>query len=400
MRTSDWRSGITVRPVAAALCLAAGPVIALAFTRFAYTLLLPPMRADLGWSFTVAGGVTTSNAAGYLLGAATTGLVARKLGEVRSFAAGMALGAVTLLLTGLTANYVVLTVIRAVGGYSTAVVFVVGATLAARIRVSSPKEGSRMVSIYMSGVGAGIVLCGIVIPLLLARLGDAGWRVGWLILGAVGMVLVPLAVYGTRQCELVAAQPARVGPVAFGLGRLFLWYALFGAGYVTYMTFVVALLKEAGLTGRAIAVFFVLLGVASIVGSLFVWGRVIHRLSTHAAPAVVSGVVAAGILPVLFTESIAGAFVSAAVFGMAFMAGPAAVTVVVKRTLPASVWTAAIAALTVAFSLGQAVGPVVSGMVADSRWGIEGGLWSSFALLILASAGMLTRRRARANGVR
>ena len=46
-----------------------GPAVALGFGRFAYALLLPPMRADLGWSFAQAGALNTANAAGYLIGA-------------------------------------------------------------------------------------------------------------------------------------------------------------------------------------------------------------------------------------------------------------------------------------------------------------------------------------------
>ncbi|MEU4547265.1 YbfB/YjiJ family MFS transporter [Nonomuraea dietziae] len=34
-----------------ALGLAAGPVVALGFTRFAYALLLPPMHRELPWSY-------------------------------------------------------------------------------------------------------------------------------------------------------------------------------------------------------------------------------------------------------------------------------------------------------------------------------------------------------------
>ena len=46
-----------------------GPVIALGLARFAYALLLPAMRADLGWSYADAGAINTANAAGYLAGA-------------------------------------------------------------------------------------------------------------------------------------------------------------------------------------------------------------------------------------------------------------------------------------------------------------------------------------------
>ena len=53
--------------------LAALTIVAL----LAYALLLPPMRADLQWSYTLAGAMNTANALGYLLGAlAVVGLSA------------------------------------------------------------------------------------------------------------------------------------------------------------------------------------------------------------------------------------------------------------------------------------------------------------------------------------
>src|SRR6185295_9792157 len=53
--------------VAAALAL--GTAVSLGLARFSYALLLPPMRADLGWSYFTAGAMNTANAAGYLAGA-------------------------------------------------------------------------------------------------------------------------------------------------------------------------------------------------------------------------------------------------------------------------------------------------------------------------------------------
>jgi len=57
--------------VLVALGLALAPVVALGFSRFAYALLLPPMRHDLDWSYTAAGGMNTANAIGYIAGSAT-----------------------------------------------------------------------------------------------------------------------------------------------------------------------------------------------------------------------------------------------------------------------------------------------------------------------------------------
>ena len=38
-----------------AAALALGAAVSLGLARFAYAMLLPPMRADLGWSYTTAG---------------------------------------------------------------------------------------------------------------------------------------------------------------------------------------------------------------------------------------------------------------------------------------------------------------------------------------------------------
>ncbi|MFJ4254105.1 YbfB/YjiJ family MFS transporter [Microbacterium sp. NPDC090003] len=109
-------------------------------------------------------------------------------------------------------------------------------------------------------------------------------------------------------------------------------------------------------------------------------------------PAVVTLVVIIGVIPVLIWPGLLGALVSAIIFGSGFMAGPTAATVVAKRTLPASAWTSGIAALTVAFSIGQGVGPVISGAISDSTWGIAGGLWLSVALLLAAGIVVLFQR--------
>ncbi|GAA5448057.1 hypothetical protein Ddep01_01817 [Deinococcus depolymerans] len=56
-------------PLWTAAALAAGPVVALGFGRFAYALLLPSMRASLHWTYTQAGVMNTANGLGYLFGA-------------------------------------------------------------------------------------------------------------------------------------------------------------------------------------------------------------------------------------------------------------------------------------------------------------------------------------------
>jgi predicted MFS family arabinose efflux permease len=62
------------------VALSLGAAVSLGVTRFAYGLLLPPMRADLQWSYTLAGAMNTANALGYLLGALATPRLMARLG--------------------------------------------------------------------------------------------------------------------------------------------------------------------------------------------------------------------------------------------------------------------------------------------------------------------------------
>ena len=67
-------------PVYLALALSLGAAVSLGITRFAYGLLLPVMKDDLAWSYTLAGAMNTVNAAGYLLGALVTPWLLRRWG--------------------------------------------------------------------------------------------------------------------------------------------------------------------------------------------------------------------------------------------------------------------------------------------------------------------------------
>jgi predicted MFS family arabinose efflux permease len=71
-----------------------------------------------------------------------------------------------------------------------------------------------------------------------------------------------------------------------------------------------------------------------------------------------------------------------------------AVTSFARRAAPPEAWTQAIAALTVAFGIGQCVGPILSGYLSDGAEGVRAGLQVSAAVL-LASALVIAFQRER-----
>jgi predicted MFS family arabinose efflux permease len=365
--------------VLVALGLALAPVVALGFSRFAYALLLPPMRHDLGWSYTAAGGMNTANAIGYIAGSATAAWWATRLGIRRAFITTLAASAIVLVFTAATRDYGVLVALRATGGMATAVAFVVGSSLAARLRPG-------LLPVYFAGVGLGIVLSGILVPAALAGDPPAHWQLAWLLLGVASLTalapawLAARTVPDQRQSSAATLRLSELRKLHF----TFLGYILFGAGYVSYMTFVIALLRGESLPDWVPTAFWLVLGTAS---AAFIgpWGRLLQRTRGGNGQALIYGATLIGTLPILIHVGPATALLSAVVFGSAFMAGPAAVTAISRHVLQPGNWTAGIAVMTTAFALGQAVGPIVSGLLSDGSGGLKAGLWLS-PLLLAASA--------------
>ena len=112
--------------------LALGTASALGLARFAYGLLVPAMRAELGWTLAQAGALTTANGLGYLVGAVATAPVARRLGVTATFRLGMVFTAASLAATAATSSYPLLLLARAAAGVAGAFVFIAGGVLASR----------------------------------------------------------------------------------------------------------------------------------------------------------------------------------------------------------------------------------------------------------------------------
>lgn len=379
-------------PIWVALGLALGPAAALGFGRFAYALLLPPMRIDLGWSYAEAGAVNGANALGYLGGALIAAPIARTLGPKRAFLLALLATAVALLMSAATRDLYTLLALRIAAGAAGAVVFVAGGGLAAMAGVSAGAgRSSLLLAVYFAGPGIGILLSGPVV-----RYGTGGavtdWPGGWLALGAATLLAATaaspaLARAPSNSASGLADERFRFRPLA----PTFIAYGLSGCGYIAYMTFIVAFLRNGGATEAQIMAFWAVLGAAAV-GAAFVWGPILARLPAGRGVFTVLLVLALGAaLPLAATDAWV-AFASAALFGGSFLAVVTAVTHVARRATPPGSWTRVIGALTVAFALGQCLGPVLAGVMSDGSSGLRAGLLLSVVLLAAAAVMALRQR--------
>ncbi len=100
-------------------------------------------------------------------------------------------------------------------------------------------------------------------------------------------------------------------------------------------------------------------------------------------------------LPLLHVDFVT-VLASACLFG-SFLMVPSAVTIYVRRTVPRAHWVSGVALATVFFSIGQMIGPIASGLLADWSGSLSAGLVFS-AVTLLAGAGVALRVRDPAPG--
>lgn len=162
-------------------------------------------------------------------------------------------------------------------------------------------------------------------------------------------------------------------------------YTLFGVGYIGYMTFVIALLREQGHAPGAITVFYALLGVAVVLSSRL-WAAWLDRFKGGQALARLNALLGVATLVPALTTGWWAMLASGVLFGAVFLSVVASTTALVRHNLPAAQWATGISAFTMVFAAGQIVGPTVVGWIADGPGGLERGLVFSAFSLWLGSA--------------
>jgi Uncharacterised MFS-type transporter YbfB len=163
-----------------------------------------------------------------------------------------------------------------------------------------------------------------------------------------------------------------------------LGYFLFGAGYIAYMTFMIAYVRDAGGGAAAQAGFWSLIGLSAFV-TPWVWRRVLALDRGGLATAIILGVNAIGAALPIFGHSTVLLAVSAIVFGVAFFAVVGSTTAFVRFNYPPQAWPTAIAAMTIAFGIGQTLGPLAVGAITDALGSLSYALNVSAGLLALGA---------------
>ncbi len=384
--------------IVAALSL--GPAVTNGFARFAYGLILPAMRDDLGWNFTEAGWINTANAIGYLLGALLALATIGRFGPRKLFVWGMALTTLSLVFSAITRDIAVLSALRIAAGIGGAPVFIAGGAMASAMFAEDRSKNALALAVYFGGGGFGMVLTAASLPLFIDWFGPPGWPLVWLMLGVASWIAFA-ASFAAAEAAPVAKPPApgeeRTRLPVWRMLAILINYTLFGLGYVIYITFLIAWMRDWGASAELVALTWGVMGVAVSL-SAFLWRYVLALSQAGGAAALTTLMTGIGaILPVLSPGPVM-VLISAFLFGGSFFMVPTAGTNFVRKNLAPYHWGPAISFMTVVFAIGQIIGPVGAGALADHMGGTTETLIASGAILVLGAAVAMLQRPLKAAG--
>jgi predicted MFS family arabinose efflux permease len=373
-------------PLRLALAGAVAMGCAMGIGRFVYTPILPFMVEALHLSASQAGLIASANFLGYLVGAVAASAPLR--GAPRLWLIGALIAsAVTSAAVGAFTGVLMISAMRFLGGVASAFSLVFASTQVLQGLARAGRSG--LSAVHFGGVGIGIALSSLVILL------PVGWGAMWFVSGAatlLGAIVVAAIMPAPEEIVAQSATAQTAVQRQGGLGRLIVAYGLFGFGYVITATFIVAIVRGQPELKAFEPMAWLVVGLAGA-PSVWLWMKIAGRTGMMRGYALACAVEAVGVLLSLWT-GIAGILISAILLGGTFMAITALGLEAARRRAGGNP-RRVVGLMTVAFSLGQIVGPTVAGYARDVTGSFTSATIAAAVALVIAAA-LTVRQRAQA----
>lgn len=370
------RSTDTRKVLLAGIC---SLILTVGLARFAYTPLLPVMRAET-WLTEVAGGwLATFNYMGYMSGALLAASISSLHTKYRLYRAGLVIGVLSIAGMALTQDMVLWSILRYIAGLSSAAGLLIGSGLMLNWLM---RNGHRPeLGIHFGGLGGGILVSGLVAVLMTAM--HLNWAQQWIALGLLSALLfIPAWLWLPEPAPPANQQTTPQAPPSLQWLKLMIaMYFCAGVGFVVSATFTVAMVEKIpSLNGWGSWVW-VLVGIAAT-PACFIWDRVSRRIGDMPALQLAfAGQIVAIVLPAVSMNAAIAVF-SAALYGATFIGIVSLTLTVIGRHYPANP-AKAMARLTLSYGVAQIIAPAATGYIAEATGSYQGGLLMAAAVMVV-----------------
>lgn len=360
-------------------------VLCIGVARFAYTPLLPMMQQQSWLNDADGGWLAALNYAGYMLGAVLAASIRTVYLKDTLFRIGLLLAVLSTAGMALTEHFWLWAGLRFIAGLSSSGSMLLASGLILHWLIQHRQRGE--LGIHFAGVGIGIVVAALAVELMLAL--SLNWQAQWWGFSALGAVLLvpawrwlPRPVKPRLGDTAHHVEPAR--PPSRTFMRLMLpAYFCAGYGYVISATFIVAIVEREPLLAGAGNWVFALVGLAAA-PAVMLWDLVARRIGYLGALIVAMLIQAVGIVLPAITSSLAGALLSALLYGGTFLGCVCLVLTMAGRLYPASP-ARLMGRMTLAYGTAQIFAPALTGMLAESFGNYYLGLWLAGGFVTLGA---------------
>jgi predicted MFS family arabinose efflux permease len=351
-------------------------VAAMSIGRFAYTPIVPVMDAEVDLSNRASGIIASANHLGYLIGALVSAVMIRRLGVRRVLVIGLIIVSVATATMVVTDSQPLWAFFRLVVGVGSGFAFV---SISAYIFAVTERSGrpDQLVLAY-GGIGVGVVLSTLLIHVEKA----AGWQSStlWLSMGLISFACTALVMVGLPPDppSAPAAQSAK-HQMSPKLMWLTFGYGCAGFGYIITATYLVTIVRDAELGEGFETASWVAFGVA-IVPSIRLWTAAAKRYGQTNALLMTFIVQAFGVGLLAFSTTRTAVIITGVVLGGSFV-GLVTLALGQARIVASKSVNSALVVMTVAYGVGQIIGPTFAGWSADQT--------GDFGVASLVAAGVL-----------
>ena len=362
--------------------------IAVGIGRFSYTPILPYMISELNLTTTEAGLIASSNYLGYLLGSLIP-IFPQFPKNIRSiFIYSIFISIISLFAMGLTNTFEVFILIRFIHGIFSAFVLILGTSL---IVSHVQKKGKIFLgTAHFSGVGLGMALSAIVVSYL--GFLNFTWDELWFSIGILAIMLsFQIIKFTPIQKAEVKYNLKSKNKTSLGFSLITISYGLYGFGYVAFGTFISTMSRlTPGLEKTEPYVWFVV-GVTGI-PSVFFWNWFGSKIGNDIGLFLANLILGLGILFSVLINNEFGIFISCILFGLSFVPITSMCLLEGQERFSGS-FIVSTAILTFSFSIGQMIGPYLSGLLTDYYNSFFFSMIISGIVLIFGSLLMINPKR-------
>ena len=362
-------------------------IIAIGFGRFIYTPILPNMQNDLNLNSTTMGMISSFNYFGYLIGSIIP--IIWKYSDFRKMIIfSSIISALTICLMGCTTDLRIFCTLRFICGISSAVSFVY--TISLMFNFFKESLNKTLQLYHFCGIGLGIVV-GTTVVWIISTI-NLLWSHQWMFVGLIGVLLctaiiifIPKNLDYKNEDRNSVKSKLKINFIIISLG-----YFFFGIGYIIFGTFISAIARNLFEVSFYQYMSWIIVGFFAI-PSVLVWDWVSRKISIDLLLFFSCSTVTLGVAFLIF-NNVSYFFIACLLYGLGVPGSVALILVEGKKRFIGNV-NISVAIMTTAFSIGQILGPYVSGMLIDLENNYKSSIYLAISCMILSSILMLNPKR-------